>query len=147
VRTHTPINATQALKLGLAGHEFVRVIKGIRFFGSPSLKGLVAPSGNRPLPRWLTIGSTVESLVSNGILRSTVMSVVDVLYPKHKAFYFSKGIPALPRQFGGSGLFRGNPRLRTFPKSVRLSAKICVFGKSLKSDRDVFMSQWSVRTE
>jgi hypothetical protein len=146
-KTRIPINAAQALKLGLAGHEFAEVTSGVRFFDSPSLKGLVAPSGNRPLPRWLTLGSTVESLVSNGISRPTVMRAVDVLYPGHTAFYFSKGIPALPRQLGGSGLFRGDPRLRSFPKTVRLPAKICVFGKSLKSDKDAFASLWSVRVE
>jgi len=69
-------------RLGLPrGTTHLRVASGVEWYGQPSLKGLVAPSGNRPLPRWLTLGGIVESLVSGHCQRATVMRVVDVLYP------------------------------------------------------------------
>ena len=117
--------------------------RGIKWAGVPSLKGLVAPSGNQPSPRWFTLGAIVESLVHGHCDRGTVMRTVDVLYPGWEAFYRKLGIPALPRALGGSGLYRGVPRLRSFPRSVRLAAKIAVFGKGSKTSKDVFLRPWA----
>jgi hypothetical protein len=75
-----PVLATNRLSLP-PGTTLVKVCSGVAWFGTPSLKGLVAPSGNRPLPRWLTLGSIVESLVSGHCPRATVMRVVETLYP------------------------------------------------------------------
>jgi len=140
----TTVTKPRAVRLNLAdGETTVRVAKGIKWFGTPSLKGLVAPSGNRPLPRWLTLGSIVESLVSGHCPRSTVMRGVDVLYPKWNEFYRKYAIPALPQCLGGSGLYRGDPKLRRFPTSIRLSAKIAAFGRSSRNHKDVFLSKWA----
>jgi len=72
----------------------------------------------------MTIGSTVESLVELGASRARVMRAVDVLYPGHKAWFRSYGIPAISRELGGSGLFKGDPAIRKFAPAIRKSAKI-----------------------
>lgn len=75
------------------------------------------------------------------------MRAVDFLYPGWKKFFHHLGVPQLPQRFGGCGLFVGDPRLRSFPISVRLSAKISVFGKSLKTDNDAFSNLWQPSNE